>query len=81
MNKKKKVEINETKSIKDTETENGTAESKEEKKEIFTDSKVNSRTKSKSSHVEQANKTVKKKRARIIEPIDSSDEEDHLTVR
>lgn len=80
MNKKKKVEINETKSIKDTETENGTAESKEEKKEIFTDSKVNSRTKSKSSHVEQANKTVKK-RARIIEPIDSSDEEDHLTVR
>jgi len=54
--------------------------SKKEKKEDSIESKVDSKTKSLSNQMKKTNKTVKKKRARIIEPVDSSDDEDHLPV-
>jgi hypothetical protein len=54
--------------------------SKKEKKEDSIESKIDSKTKSLSNQMKKTNKTVKKKRARIIEPVDSSDDEDHLPV-
>jgi len=53
---------------------------KNEKKEDSIESKVNSKTKFLSNQVKKTNKSGKKKRARIIEPVDSSDDEGHLPV-
>lgn len=60
---------------KNTQVENDTVESEQEKEES-----IPSETKFASDKTTKTKKTVKKKRARIIEPIDSSDDEGHLSV-
>jgi len=60
--------------VKNT-SENDTIEEKEKKEES-----ASLKEKSESNKAEKVKKTVKKKRARIIEPIDSSDDETHLPV-
>ncbi|XP_011164034.2 DNA ligase 1 isoform X2 [Solenopsis invicta] len=79
--KKKKKEEAETvngnveEEVKDTQIANGTVEGKKKKEQ----KSVSSKKKSESSEAKKT-KTVKKKRARIIEPIDSSDDEGHLSL-
>jgi len=60
--------------VKNT-SENDTTEEKKKKEES-----ASLKEKSESNKAEKVKKTVKKKRARIIEPIDSSDDETHLPV-
>lgn len=66
--------VNEAEIVKNAEIENYT-ESKQEKEES-----IPSKTKLASDEDTKPKKTVKKKRARIIERLDSSDDEDHLPV-
>ncbi|XP_011882996.1 PREDICTED: DNA ligase 1 isoform X3 [Vollenhovia emeryi] len=76
--KKKKKETDETlngaieEETNNTQIENGTAKGKKKKEEA-----ASSKKKSESNKVKE---TVKKKRARIIEPVDSSDDENHLPL-
>ncbi|CAL1689405.1 unnamed protein product [Lasius platythorax] len=60
---------------KNTQVENDTVESEQEKEES-----IPSETKFASDKATKTKKTVKKKRARIIEPVDSSDDEGHLLL-
>lgn len=66
--------VNEAEIVKNAEIENYT-ESKQEKEES-----IPSKTKLASDEDTKPKKTVKKKRARIIERLDSSDDEDHLPL-
>lgn len=61
--------------MEDIQTENRTTESRDGKK-----SSVSSDIGLISNEIKKAKTTVKKKRARILEIVDSSDEEDHLPV-
>lgn len=78
--KKKDETLDEAEAVKDVETENGTDKSEKTKEGDSTDSKVKSKTKSVSNQIKKTPKSVKRKRARIIEPVESSDDEGHLAV-
>lgn len=78
--KEKKAEngngtINGAKIVKENDTVECKKENEKEKEEP-----VSSKLTSKSDKAKKVKKSVKKKRARIIEPVDSSDDEDHLPV-
>ncbi|XP_011646999.1 DNA ligase 1 [Pogonomyrmex barbatus] len=77
--KKKNEAIDNTieEKVKSIQVENDAVKIKNKEKKMKS---AFSETKSESNKTEKVKKTVKKKRARIIEPVDSSDGEDHLPL-